>query len=89
MKGRTVAIIDYMLTTIDNPYDPFTHYDEWLAYDEERGYFTPALLARVAYTSHELSEKDNDLAIDLAINEIVMRDVSGMYIKTRKKNKKA
>ena len=26
-----------MLTTSDNPYDPFTQFDEWYAFDERKG----------------------------------------------------
>ena len=26
------------LTTVDNPFDPIDNYDEWLHYDEEKGY---------------------------------------------------
>lgn len=72
---------EFMLTTVDNPYNPFTHYDEWLAYDERLGYGTSQLLARVLITSDELSEADQSVAIDNAINEIVSENVSGMHIK--------
>lgn len=34
--------IEVMLTTEDNPFDPFTQYDEWYAFDYEKGYHTPA-----------------------------------------------
>jgi hypothetical protein len=71
----------HMLTTIDNPYDPFTQYNEWSAFDEEHGYYTPQLLARIAISSEELSEKDQDLAIESAIDEIVEFNVSGMHKK--------
>lgn len=71
----------HMLTTVDNPYDPFTQYIEWSAFDEARGYFTPQLLARVAITSSELSDVDQDLAIESAIDEIVKHNVSGMHTK--------
>lgn len=70
-----------MLTTIDNPFDPFTQFDEWKAFDEQKGYFTCAYLARIVKTSDELSEADEDLAIEQAIDEIVRLNVLGIYRK--------
>jgi hypothetical protein len=74
-------IEDVMLTTIDNPWSPFTHYKEWLAFDEARGYYSNALLARVTVSSNELSEYDQELDIMRAIDEIVRENVSGMHRK--------
>jgi hypothetical protein len=71
----------HMLTTIDNPFDPFTEYEEWEAYDEDAGYYTPAYLARVAITSDELSEADQDLSLEDAILEIIDNDPLGIYIR--------
>ena len=73
-----------MLTTIDNPFDPFTQYDEWYAYDESKGYHTCAYLARIAYTSEELSEEDEDVAIESAIDEIIDLNLLGNYRKVTK-----
>ena len=70
-----------MLTTIDNPFDPFTQFDEWKAFDEQKGYFTCAYLARIVKTSDELSEADEDLAIEQAIDEIVRLNILGIYRK--------
>lgn len=70
-----------MLTTLDNPYDPFTQFDEWYAYDERAGYHTMAFLARIVRTSDELSEADQSVAIENAINEIVKENVLGIYRK--------
>jgi hypothetical protein len=70
-----------MLTTIDNPFNPFTHWDEWKRYDEDKKYFTCAYLARIAKTSHELSVEDYKKAIEDAINEIVSLNINGMYAK--------
>lgn len=75
---------DCMLTTIDNPYDPFTQFDEWYAYDVQKGYNTCAYLARIAKTSHDLSPEDEELAIEQAIDEIVKLNVLGIYIKVIK-----
>lgn len=71
----------HMLTTIDNPWSPVTHWDEWFAWDAAAGYHTPSLLARVAITSDELSEPDQDVALELAIDEIVKENVLGLYKK--------
>lgn len=73
-----------MLTTIDNPFDPFTEYDEWYAYDQQLGYHTPGFLARIAVTSDELSSADQDLAIEQAIDEIVSINALGVFKKVVK-----
>jgi hypothetical protein len=70
-----------MLTTTDNPYDPFTEYDEWFAFDQRHGYHTPSYLARIAILSDELSEADQLFAIEIAIDEIVKENVLGIYKK--------
>jgi len=75
---------EYMLTTVDNPFDPFTQWDEWLAYDTKLGYDTPGMLARVAINSNDLSEPDQAVAIQNAIDEIVSENVSGMWRKVSK-----
>ena len=72
---------EYMLTTVDNPFNPFNQFDEWLVWDHKAGYDTPALLDRIANQSDEMSEADQAQAIDLAIEEIVRENVSGMHTK--------
>ncbi len=64
-------MIESMLTTVDNPYDPFDHYDEWYAYDSRHGHHTPGYLARIAFLSDEISEADQHHALELAIDEII------------------
>ena len=72
------------LSTVDNPFDPFTEFDQWFDYDESQGYHSSSLLARVLVTSEEipeiLQERDNEEAID----EIVKENVSGIHIKVVK-----
>ena len=72
---------EYMLTTYDNPYDPFTQWDEWYVWDSNAGYHTPGLLARITVMSDELSEADQYLAVQDAIEEIVRENISGMHKK--------
>lgn len=69
----------HMLTTVDNPFDPFTDFDEWNAYDMSLGYHTMAFLARVASSSHDLSEADQEWAIEQAVQEIARENVSGVH----------
>jgi hypothetical protein len=73
-----------MLTTIDNPYDPFTQYDDWYAYDLAAGYNSCGLLARIANTSYEISEAQLEQALVDAIDEIVHENVSGVHTKVSK-----
>lgn len=73
-----------MLTTIDNPFNPFTQFDEWMAFDTDKGYHTCAYLARIAKSSDEISEQDEDVAIESAIDEIVSLNVLGIYRKVTK-----
>jgi hypothetical protein len=74
-------ITEYMLTTVDNPYDPFTQFDEWLVFDTQAGYNTPGMLDRIAKVSNDISEPDQALAIQNAIDEIVSENVNGMWRK--------
>lgn len=68
-----------MLTTVDNPYDPFDQFKEWYMWDISHGYDSSSLLARITILSDETSEADQHLAIRLAIEEIVSENVSGMH----------
>ena len=74
-----------MLTTIDNPYDPFTQFNEWYAYDEDMGYHSCSFLARIVITSDELSDADQEEATNSAIDEIVEENVLGLYRKVTEK----
>lgn len=71
----------YMLTTVDNPWNPVTQFDAWHAYDTQAGHHSLSYLARIVKTSDELSESDQELAIDLAIDEIVRENINGLYRK--------
>lgn len=68
-----------MLSTIDNPYNPFTNFDQWYDYDTITGHNSCAMLARFAFTSDELSDDENDEIINEAIDEIC--EIDSNYIK--------
>lgn len=73
-----------MVTTLDNPYNPFTQFDDWFAFDEGKGYHTCSYLARITRTSNDLPEVDDDLEIEHAVDEIVKLNLTGNYKKVVK-----
>lgn len=68
-----------MLTTIDNPYDPRTQYDQWLQWDQDHGYFTQEFLSRVANVPPEMDDDEADILYDLALESIINENVLGIY----------
>lgn len=73
-----------MLTTFDNPFDPFEQFEEWFLFDVEKGYNSCGYLARIARTSEQLSDKENNDEIERAIDEIVKYDFMNIYKKVTK-----
>lgn len=76
---------DILLTTKDNPYNPFTEYDEWKYFDERtKRYNTEAYIAReVGMLDPDIS--DEELAHERmnAFKEIIkLNDELGMDIYT-------
>lgn len=69
------------LTTIDNPHSPFDDFGAWYAWDMASGYNTCGFLARIIISSDQLSEADQERANELAIDEIVKENVTGVYRK--------
>lgn len=70
-----------MLSTVDNPYNPFKDYSEWFVYDVVNGYNSSAYLARIANTTDDMSEVEELDEIERAIDEILKYDFTGMYCK--------
>lgn len=70
-----------MLTTTDNPYDPFTQWDQWDAYDRSLGYHTTAVLARFIVSSDELPEALQSQAYEDAIDDFLEVIVTGTEFK--------
>ena len=70
-----------MLTTIDNPFDPFEQFTSWLMFDIEKGYNSCSYLARIVNLSDDMTQKEMDDEIDRAIDEIITLNPLGIYIK--------
>ena len=74
------------MTTFDNPYSPFEQFSKWFLYDVEKGYNSCGYLARIAKTSEQFSEQENEAEIERAIDEIVKYDFRNIYKKVTRKN---
>lgn len=70
-----------MLTTNDNPFDPFDQFDSWFQFDCDKGYNSCAYIARIAHTSEQLSDAENQKEIERAIDEIIQFDFRNIYTK--------
>jgi hypothetical protein len=75
-----------MLTTIDNPFNPFVQYKEWEAYDLRMGYNTNLWLARFTTVSYELSEDDYDLEYEAGVDAVLELNPSGLHTRIYEEN---
>lgn len=73
-----------MLTTVDNPINPYDDYESWYFWDQAHQYFCPQYLARV-YTrlTRGKDYSDNPKMFNFfnekAIDEILKFDFAGIY----------
>ena len=74
----------YMLTTFDNPFDPFEQFTSWYLFDVEKGYNTCSYLARIAHFSDDMTEKEEDEENERAIDEIIRLNPLNIYKKVVK-----
>lgn len=72
-----------MLSTIDNPFNPFEDFNSWFLFDVEKGYNSCSYLARIAKTSNEFTEEEEAEEIERAIDEIIQYDFMNLYIKVK------
>lgn len=78
---------EHMLTTIDNPFNPFVQFDDWYRFDEQKGYHTCSYLGRITGVSDALTDEMNENEIENAIDEIIKYDPFGLYIKVSKEDR--
>ena len=76
---------NYMLTTVDNPYNPYDQFDEWYQFDLDRGYDTCGYLARIANTSDQFTDQENAEELNRAIDEIIKYDFRNIYRRVKEK----
>lgn len=71
-----------MLTTFDNPYNPFDDFTKWWLWDVTHGYNSCGLLAHVS-GNDELTDEEQSIAIEKAIDSIIDCDFFHIYKKVK------
>lgn len=66
----TIGRPQVWVTTVDNPFDPFTQWDQWYRFDENCGYQTCEHLALLSRVSTKLADAEIEDSIDFAINAL-------------------
>ena len=73
-----------MLTTFDNPFNPFDQFEQWFLFDVEKGYNSCGKIARIANFSEDMSDKEYLEETERAIDEIILYDYLNVYKKLKK-----
>lgn len=76
---------DYLLTTIDNPFNPFTDWDSWYNFDQQKGYLTCQVLDKFYKTSDLISQSLDEAMYDDALETIM--DLYPYYILVKRETK--
>lgn len=78
---------EVMITTVDNPFDPFDDFDNWFQFDTEKGYYTSSRLCRIASFEDDMTEKEQFEELERAIDRLIEIDPLNIYKKVTKEIK--
>lgn len=70
-----------MLTTIDNPFDPFEQFSSWLLFDKEKGYDSCERLARLVTITEDMTQDEIDRETENAIELLIALDITDTFTK--------
>ena len=76
-----MADTTYMLTTVDNPYNPFEDFSKWYLWDEQNGYHSCERIARLIKDYPSMTEEEQKLANEKAIDAVINNDFTGLFRK--------
>lgn len=70
-----------MLSTVDNPFNPFEDFTSWFMFDIEHNYDSCGRLMREANISDDMSSNEENAETERAIDRIVALDPLNIYTK--------
>lgn len=71
----------FMLSTVDNPFNPFDDFTSWYMFDCEKGHNTSSRIARIANIDSEMTQKEVEEERIRAMDLIFRHDFEDKYIK--------
>lgn len=71
----------HMLTTFDNPFNPFVDFSSWYMFDCEMKHNTCGRLARLADFDSEMTEAEVNEEKERVMDFIVKYDLEGIFFK--------
>ena len=74
----------FMLSTNDNPIDPFEDFTSWLLFDNEKGYNCSDKVTRIAKFTDDMTDFEENAEIERAIDVIIEHDFMNIYKKVSK-----
>ena len=77
-----------MLTTIDNPFNPFEQFVDWYMFDCQKGYNTYSRIARLMPDDDSLSSIEKDRIEDNIMDRMIQHDPLGIYTKVDEESAK-
>lgn len=76
-----MASKDTWVTTLDNPFDPFSDFDNWKRFDEDHGYYTTSLICRYLNVSDDFDDDTYNECLEEAVDKVVHYNFYGNYRK--------
>ena len=74
----------FMLTTNDNPFNPFDDYKSWLSFDKEHHYDSAERVMRIAELRDDMTMLEEEQEVERAIDEIIKYDFLHIYQKVER-----
>ena len=84
MESEKIIDNETMLTTFDNPFDPFEDFTSWWMFDIEKGYNTCSYVDRIAHVTDDMTQKEVNEGIERAIDEIIQFNPLNIYKKVKR-----
>ena len=69
--------LGFMLTTVNNPHNPFDDWSRWYKRDLDLGYDTCGLLARMSFRAEDIDDDETAMAV---MADIIRNNFSGVHV---------